>query len=305
MRAKTGASARALLKDDPDVDTLEHLCRPRRDPLLPAAQRPAANDFFSQVVIVAKDVAARDAAAGEAREGAGRAVAERRRARLAARARAARRLAGAVSRERAGQSTQVREIALELAPDRRRRPARAARQFRLDGARAAGPGPHRPGPGAPARRELAARSPQVLNAVVTGSTVTQVRDDIYLVNVVARATDEQRVSFRPCARCKCLLPSGRTVPLSQFATFEFDQEYPLVWRRDRVPTLTVRADVDARRAARRRRWPRSRRRSTSSTRSCRSPTSIATGGTVRGERRIAGVGVRRRAAHAAADARSS
>jgi multidrug efflux pump len=42
---------------------------------------------------------------------------------------------------------------------------------------------------------------------------------------------------------KVPLPIGRTVPLSQFATFEYEQEYPLVWRRDRVPTLTVRADV--------------------------------------------------------------
>ena len=39
------------------------------------------------------------------------------------------------------------------------------------------------------------------------------------------------------------LPGGRTVPLSQIARFEFSQEYPLVWRRDRVPTLTVQADV--------------------------------------------------------------
>jgi multidrug efflux pump subunit AcrB len=33
------------------------------------------------------------------------------------------------------------------------------------------------------------------------------------------------------------------VALGQFATFEYGQEFPLVWRRDRVPTLTVRADV--------------------------------------------------------------
>jgi multidrug efflux pump subunit AcrB len=33
------------------------------------------------------------------------------------------------------------------------------------------------------------------------------------------------------------------VPLTQFATFAYEQEYPLVWRRNRVPTLTVRADV--------------------------------------------------------------
>ena len=33
------------------------------------------------------------------------------------------------------------------------------------------------------------------------------------------------------------------MPLSQFATLGYEQEYPLVWRRDRVPTLTVQADV--------------------------------------------------------------
>jgi multidrug efflux pump subunit AcrB len=35
------------------------------------------------------------------------------------------------------------------------------------------------------------------------------------------------------------------VPLRQFATFSEEQEFPLVWRRGRVPTLTVRADVAA------------------------------------------------------------
>jgi hypothetical protein len=39
------------------------------------------------------------------------------------------------------------------------------------------------------------------------------------------------------------LPSGRTVPLSQFVSFGYEQDFPLVWRRDRVPTLTVQADV--------------------------------------------------------------
>jgi multidrug efflux pump subunit AcrB len=39
------------------------------------------------------------------------------------------------------------------------------------------------------------------------------------------------------------LANGRTVPLNQVATFNFKQEYPLIWRRQRVPTLTVLADV--------------------------------------------------------------
>jgi len=83
----------------------------------------------------------------------------------------------------------------------------------------------------------------VLNAAVTGTTVTQVRDDIYLVNVVARATDAERVSFQSLRSLQVPTPSGRMVPLKQFATFVEEQEFPLVWRRNRVPTLTVRADV--------------------------------------------------------------
>jgi multidrug efflux pump subunit AcrB len=83
----------------------------------------------------------------------------------------------------------------------------------------------------------------VLNTVISGNTVTQVRDDIYLVDVVVRATDEQRVSLATLRTLQVPLPNGQTVPLNQFATFEYEQEYPLIWRRDRVPTLTVQADV--------------------------------------------------------------
>jgi multidrug efflux pump subunit AcrB len=83
----------------------------------------------------------------------------------------------------------------------------------------------------------------VLNTVISGISVTQVRDDIYLVDVIARGTDEQRVSLSNLRSLQVPLPSGRTVPLSQFATFEYEQEYPLIWRRDRIPTLTVQADV--------------------------------------------------------------
>jgi multidrug efflux pump len=82
-----------------------------------------------------------------------------------------------------------------------------------------------------------------LNASISGSTVTQVRDDIYLVNVIARATDDERAQVATLRSLQIPLAGGRTVPLSQFATFAYEQEYPIVWRRDRVPTLTVRADV--------------------------------------------------------------
>ncbi len=83
----------------------------------------------------------------------------------------------------------------------------------------------------------------VLNTVISGTPVTQVRDDIYLIDVIVRATDEQRVSLATLNNLQVPLPSGRTVPLSQFASFEYEQDYPLIWRRDRVPALTVQADV--------------------------------------------------------------
>lgn len=85
----------------------------------------------------------------------------------------------------------------------------------------------------------------VLNTVISGTSISQVRDDIYLVDVVVRATDEQRVSLETLRTLQVPLPNGRTVPLNQFATFEYTQDYPVVWRRDRVPTLTVQADVTA------------------------------------------------------------
>jgi multidrug efflux pump len=83
----------------------------------------------------------------------------------------------------------------------------------------------------------------VMNSVVTGKPVTQLRDGIYLVDVLTRATDEDRLSLSTLRTLQIPLPNGRTVPLSQIATFDFAQEYPLIWRRDRVPTLTVQADV--------------------------------------------------------------
>jgi multidrug efflux pump len=83
----------------------------------------------------------------------------------------------------------------------------------------------------------------VLNTVMSGAAVTQVRDGIYLVDVVMRANDEQRVSLSTLRNLQFPLQNGRTVPLGQFATLDFEQDFPLIWRRDGVPTLTLQADV--------------------------------------------------------------
>ena len=84
---------------------------------------------------------------------------------------------------------------------------------------------------------------QALNAVMSGITVTQVRERIYLIDVVARAGSAERVSLATLRTLPVPLPNGRTVPLPQIASVEYGQELPLIWRRNRAPTLSVQADV--------------------------------------------------------------
>jgi multidrug efflux pump subunit AcrB len=200
-----------------------------------------ANNFFTQAVIVAKDVAARE------------------RLQKKLEAELAEKFPSAVSRVSplglgppvgwpvqyrvsGPDITEVRDIALQLArivagdPGSRQvnfdwmEPARMVRvRIDQDQARLLGL----------SSQAIAA----VMNSVVTGKRATQVRDGIYLVDVLTRATDEDRLSLSTLRTLQIPLPNGRTVPLSQLATFDFAQEYPLIWRRDRVPTLTVQADV--------------------------------------------------------------
>jgi multidrug efflux pump subunit AcrB len=83
----------------------------------------------------------------------------------------------------------------------------------------------------------------VLDTAISGATVTQVRDDIYLINVVVRQEGGPTLSIDTLRTLQLPLPNGRSVPLNQIATFDYTQDYPLVWRRERVPMLTVQADV--------------------------------------------------------------
>jgi multidrug efflux pump len=230
-----------VLKDDPDVARWStNVGRGAIRFYLPLnVQLP--NNFFSQAVVVAKDVAAR----------------ERLRAKLEkVLANDFPNLVSRVSTLELGppvgwpiqyrvsgpEISQVREIALKLAQVMAKDPQvvhvnydwfEPARQVRIqidqNEARLLGL----------SSQALAS----VLNTVITGSPITQVRDDIYLIDVIARATDEERVSLDTLRSIQVPLANGRTVPLTQFASFAYDQEQPLIWRRDRVPTLTVQADV--------------------------------------------------------------
>jgi multidrug efflux pump subunit AcrB len=86
-----------------------------------------------------------------------------------------------------------------------------------------------------------------MNAVVTGAPITQVRDSIYLVNIVGRAEERERTSIDTLRNLQVPVSgsakNGQTVPISAFATFRYELEQPLVWRRDRLPTITLKAEI--------------------------------------------------------------
>ncbi len=82
-----------------------------------------------------------------------------------------------------------------------------------------------------------------LNNVVGGRTLTQVRDGIYLVNVVSRARAAERGSIETLQNLQLPGRNGQSVPLAAVATFRYELEQPIVWRRSRVPTITLKAGI--------------------------------------------------------------
>ncbi|MDQ0419488.1 multidrug efflux pump subunit AcrB [Peteryoungia aggregata LMG 23059] len=83
----------------------------------------------------------------------------------------------------------------------------------------------------------------VLNGVVQGTGVTQVRDGIYLINVVGRAQDSDRSSIETLLNLQISNAGGQSIPLSSVATFNYELEQPSISRRNRLPTITLKAGV--------------------------------------------------------------
>jgi len=81
-----------------------------------------------------------------------------------------------------------------------------------------------------------------IRTVVSGYTVTQIRDQTYLVDVVGRSQSDERKTLGTLRELQVLLDNGRRVPLAQIATLEYSDEYPMIWRRKRLPTITVQGD---------------------------------------------------------------
>jgi multidrug efflux pump subunit AcrB len=82
-----------------------------------------------------------------------------------------------------------------------------------------------------------------LSGVFDGTQVTELRDGIYLVDLVARAEDEDRSKLRALADLQLGTPSGLAIPLLSFATLSWSTEQPLILQRNRMPTITVKAAI--------------------------------------------------------------
>jgi multidrug efflux pump len=95
-------------------------------------------------------------------------------------------------------------------------------------------------------RALGVTSRQIADAMqnsLSGLTATQYREDDQLIDVVGRLEASERTDLDNLKDTKVYVRDGRYVPLSQLARIEVGSENSILWRRDRIPTVTVRADV--------------------------------------------------------------
>jgi multidrug efflux pump subunit AcrB len=82
-----------------------------------------------------------------------------------------------------------------------------------------------------------------LNSIVGGATITQIRDATYLVSVVARSRGVERASIETLQNLQIPTRTGEAIPLAAVADFRYDLEQPTVWRRGRIPTITIKAGI--------------------------------------------------------------
>jgi len=85
---------------------------------------------------------------------------------------------------------------------------------------------------------------QQLQFLLTGITATNVREDIRNVPVVMRSAGGERLDPSRLADFSLMSRDGKQVPLSQIGRSEIHLEYPIMKRRDRVPVITVRSEIN-------------------------------------------------------------
>ncbi|BCJ05518.1 resistance-nodulation-cell division efflux transporter [Pseudomonas sp. RtIB026] len=82
-----------------------------------------------------------------------------------------------------------------------------------------------------------------LQSSLTGSNVSQYREDNELIEILLRGTPEERRELGSLGSLAVPTDNGQSVALSQVATLEYGFEEGIIWHRNRLPTVTVRADI--------------------------------------------------------------
>ncbi|WP_336941133.1 efflux RND transporter permease subunit [Acinetobacter pittii] len=82
-----------------------------------------------------------------------------------------------------------------------------------------------------------------INASITGSAIEQYREKRELIEIRLRGDQAERVEVASLASLAVPTNNGTTVPLAQIAKIEYKFEDGLIWHRNRLPTITVRADI--------------------------------------------------------------
>ena len=84
---------------------------------------------------------------------------------------------------------------------------------------------------------------RALQGAISGATVAQFRENDRLIDIVLRAPEGERDAMERVLNAQVPTASGRYVPITQVATVGEAFEEPILWRRSRELTLTVRADI--------------------------------------------------------------
>ncbi|WP_434677729.1 efflux RND transporter permease subunit [Pseudomonas sp. R1-18] len=83
----------------------------------------------------------------------------------------------------------------------------------------------------------------LLRNSLTGSSVSQFREDDELIEILLRGTRDEREQLGALSSLAVATRNGTSVPLSQIATLEYGFEEGVIWHRNRLPSVTVRADI--------------------------------------------------------------
>ncbi|MFZ1663058.1 MAG: efflux RND transporter permease subunit, partial [Paracoccaceae bacterium] len=84
---------------------------------------------------------------------------------------------------------------------------------------------------------------QALNGLFDGISVTDLRDGRTLIDVLARGAQDDRSSLLALQNLQLGSASGKPIPLSSFARLEWTTEQPIIYQRDQMPTITLKAAI--------------------------------------------------------------